>query len=415
MFVDEISRVPKILIDEVISPLLKLNCVFIALSTNVGKQNFFSQWFLDKNPDWERYAIRMHINLMCEQCVANRRKPWECNHREHMQPGWHNPNNKRLVKLLMSGDGGDSEALYSREIMGGIMSDQDCVFDQGMLDAFRARVRWPIESIANLSEMTVLTFIDPTGGSPKATSECGIATVVRLNDGTSIILGLDSYNTQNLQQIRTLLTMYFGAMNQIPGLREAQHFVAIENNYGGSGYAELHLEAIKQAKPNIQEYKLHNDIHGVPTTPGNKKTGVYQMIWDMYLNRVHVAQPIITSDPKRADAHVNQFHEMCGNLRRVWQDGHHSYTAKRNGILPDDKLIAYIRANHILMQILAKGVVDHTEQRINEDIAHYALWQSVVSATDAERMSAPADKSQHHHHPSSTGSIHTPLNNVLYH
>jgi hypothetical protein len=44
-----------------------------------------------------------------------------------------------------------------------------------------------------------------TGGSRKNTSECGICSIIRLPDMSTVIVGLDAFNTQNEGEIETLL------------------------------------------------------------------------------------------------------------------------------------------------------------------------------------------------------------------
>jgi hypothetical protein len=158
----------------------------------------------------------------------------------------------------------------------------------------------------------------------------------------------------------------------------AQHIVMIESNCGGHGYANIHFNRIRAVAPHVKEYRFDRNLSGIPTTAKDKQSAVYQMIWDMCHGRIHIAERLCTSNPKSTESLVDRFHEQCSNLRQVFQDGAMTYSAKRVGVMTDDMLVAYMLAELRSAYVVARGIIDHTENILQDDVTHWSLFQTML-------------------------------------
>lgn len=57
---EEAARIPRDILEEVIAPMLKMkNSVFIGLSTNMGRDNYFSQLFNKKGSEFDDLFLKV--------------------------------------------------------------------------------------------------------------------------------------------------------------------------------------------------------------------------------------------------------------------------------------------------------------------------------------------------------------------
>lgn len=97
---EEASRISDKMIEEVVAPLLKVkNCVVVGISTNMGKDNWFSYLFEEKSEILEKVFIRKQLNLLCELCGTDESKVMSCKHNDWKHPNWNLPQNAKFSQV----------------------------------------------------------------------------------------------------------------------------------------------------------------------------------------------------------------------------------------------------------------------------------------------------------------------------
>ena len=283
----------------------------------MGRDNYFSQLFNKKGSEFDDLFLKVEVNLLCDECKKNKKKPSECDHNDHRHPHWNIASNKKRAKIFMS-----SESVYTREVLGAIMSDRECMLDDEWLARLRAkkRVKLPENEYGSL---VVYTFVDPTCGSETGTSECGITSIVRTIQGEVILIGAASVNTQTEPEINELFQLYFESFKKHDVLKDTPHFIMIEKNQGGTFIADLMVRRAKRALPFIQEYSFSSNTSGVTTNRFNKVSGAYSLVWDLYSDRISIADDTLfrTTRPenKGIETVINKFHDQLSQLRKEFK------------------------------------------------------------------------------------------------
>jgi hypothetical protein len=353
---EEASRIEPMILEEVIAPMLKMkDSVLIALSTNLGRDNYYSKLFEKTGPPYDELFLKVHVDLMCDDCKAKKKLPTECNCNDYRHPHWNIAANKERAQILMS-----SEQMYAQEVLGTVMSNRSCIYDSDWLKRFRTRVK----SIDHIDDLTVHTFIDPSGGGTH--SSCGICSIVRDNDGTVIVVGLASLDTKDTTDIATLMLNYFHSFTRDPVLRGAQHIMYIENNYGGSSYADLFHTCAKQVLPNIKEWNVmsgkDDGKHGVTTTREAKNSTVMSSIWMLYKDEVSFCNRMCTDKPKHMMETICNFLNQFENVhKKVRASGKWEYTGKTNRGEQDDMWMAFIMSCY--WSLFAASTLKYIEAR----------------------------------------------------
>lgn len=343
------------------------NTVLICLSTNLGKDNWYSKLFQNSDPKTAPLISKLEVSLLCDDCRKFGRKPSDCNHKDHLHPPWNIAGNKDRVKIFMN-----NEAMYAREVLGEIMSDETCVIQEAALLRFKERP--PIQLTLDQADV-VYTFIDPNGGG---SSDMGIMSLVRLPNNQICIVGISAYPSRDIAELKDVVQNYFVAMKQHPVFGRAEQILFVENNYGGTPYADLFVKTAQQVI-DIDEFRADPRVGaGVHTDDRNKNHAVMTVIFDMFHNRVHFSHEMISAKPDKIPEDIDKFHAQLSRLRRVQRGGHMSYTAKtrKNGE-SDDLLITFVMGHYWSFLVTKERLID---DRHNDDML--ALEQAMT-----ERMS----------------------------
>lgn len=360
LVVDEASRFPKETMEEALAPLLRRpRTAMFLLSTETGVDNHFSQWMNSKDPEMKRLAYRIQKSFMCDDCVRSGADSASCTHRLHMLPA-HVTGNNKLVKLFMGG----SSALFAREVLGKVLSEDQSIFHRTWLDAFKDRPVLPLTNI-DPAHVTLYTAIDPNGGSATNASHTAIVTLLPLRTATglmTVIVGLASFNVQNEQHMATLLSDYFKAFQRHPLLSVVPHVVTCENNYGGVFVASSVINRARLQVGNhcMREFRTRPDQVGFRTTHATKSLAVTNMLYDMEHNLICFSTPMVTPSGlghEEATAQMQEeFRGQCSRLRKVIERKLITYTGKQPG-KPDDMLSAYWIAHYTAQHLIVEELL----------------------------------------------------------
>ncbi len=326
---EEASRIPLDVIEEVVAPMLKVkNCVVIALSTNLGEENWFSELFVKAGAEYEELFFRLQTELLCPECAGDEEKMENCTHEEWKHPDWNLPQNAFISRMFMS-----NNAMYMREVMGRICSERkECVFTIDWLNKFKTR-----QKIAVPEDNVLFSFIDPAGGGE---SDWGIVTISRMPDGHIVVVGLQTINTQEAKVVIDTFDSYFGAIQRHPLYGNMVHVIMVESNYGGSTAADLWMTfAMKAAGPKAQEFCFLPGKHGVWTDDSSKAAGVFTVVYYMYDNRVSFAEQMICGNMGKLKGFIEEFHLQLGRLHREGGTRRGKYTGKNNKEKHNDDLV----------------------------------------------------------------------------
>jgi hypothetical protein len=259
---------------------------------------------------------------------------------------------------------GQSKRVFAREMRGIVLDDQNCVFDKALLERFEMRPRKLLDDL-DLTGLAIETQIDPCGGSERKASHLAMVSQVRMPDMSTIILGLASRPIESEQALTTFIRDYFAAFAQNNKLRSVPHYCVVEDNYGGTPYANVHFNRARAGLPTVINWSRHGrSKSGVHTTESMKRRALARMSYDLSMDRVAFAQPLMVADPlseeDREETMLKLFFAQCRNLRCVptsSKDGVH-ITAKRPEIgLVDDQIIAYLCGHDIFNDIIKEVVL----------------------------------------------------------
>lgn len=348
-FVDEAARVPKIILSEVIAPMLKVsNAVVVLLSTNMGRDNFFSEMIESEDPLMERLFFRKKIELVCAECKLKERGAEDCPHLAHLHPPWLLDSNADRVKVLM----GNDPEMYKREVLGMICGDQNVVFDQRLLKALETR---PDVRLTSSRGCFITTYIDPSGGG--AGSNVGVVSVARRQDGSTVVVGLAETASRELATIGRDMGAYFGKFRRHPVLGCMRHFLVVEHNFGGDPLCDLFATVARRALPKvdsalpsvrrhgIEEIVREGGAHGVITTNYFKACAVMTCAQQLHQGLVFFATDCIDIHDDEAVATRAQFLDQLGRLRKQFTgSGAVRYSAKTKQGGRDDMAIAFLLA-----------------------------------------------------------------------
>lgn len=297
ILVDEAARVDPELLQEGVAPLLVVkNTVMVMISTNMGFENYYSQFFTSLPAGLEDQVIRFHVDLLCEACKKNKVNPKLCNHNDHLYPPWLSQGNRKRAQLLMSDDKYKQEVLGTiadasvhelspawvdalldpllkehaevraaenvlKELRTGLRDSSSIAKASGhsewagaedavVLSAYQARTAAAERALEltkasvgasglplHYTNIEVFTIIDPAGGAHG--SDYAAVSVAKLQHKKAFcILGLVSISKEFQHDFWPRLSVYFRDVFAL--CRQSttcRHFVGIERNYGGDPMA----------------------------------------------------------------------------------------------------------------------------------------------------------------------------------
>jgi hypothetical protein len=326
--IDEAARVPEIIIGEGVAPMLmKKNTVAVLISTNTGRDNFFTQLF---NPlpsgqeHLEKRLLKFHVNLYCDDCRRRGVDPRACDHNSDRYPPWLDSRNQDYTQIFMS-----NKALYLREVLGGVGEEIDGILDRGDVDCLladaialwrrfsseedgflkfkrnsddaaeiQARQRRVDASFELATKFgfavpkstyvaQALTFIDPDGGGSQ--SEYAIMTLLfHPLVPQPVIIGMASMSGRcKAPLMNQFFEQYIRNIKSHPAYPtfEQNFYIGMESNYGGSvgvqSILSLHFEGkIKFIELRDPQYinTPKEDSSGLRTTKEVKYNGAQQLM-----------------------------------------------------------------------------------------------------------------------------------------
>ena len=225
----------------------------------------------------------------------------------------------------------------------------------------------------DLTGLHILTIIDPTGGSEKESSELGIFSAIRLRDCSWVIVGLASRNIRQTDDMQQFLVDYFAGFRRVGKLARMPHYVAVENNFGGSPYAAHHVMYAKRGLPHVREWTRdpRSRLSGVRTDEKLKNRAVLHVASDLAMDRVRFAREMIVAAPDSVDQSAEArpeemrrtlYLQLC-STRRVaagTRDGETKFriTGKRPSVgLVDDMMMAMMIYSQVSLEVIQSEVV----------------------------------------------------------
>jgi hypothetical protein len=349
---EEASRIDMDVLHEVIAPMMKVsNSVLLALSTHLGEDNYYTKLFDSNHPATARLFLRIRVELMCARCKRGGVDPSKCSHLEHLHPAWLLGSNAERVKLLMEGN----SKMYAQEVLGVVWSDQTCIFKQAWITAFENR---PCVPLPYRHGCFVTTMIDPAGSGSSNTAMCSI--VRRPDTGEIVIVGMAEANPQTTTDTVEMIRQYMTSMRENPALRNLDHVMCVESNYGGPLIASMFWEISRAENARLFEYRSFQDISGVVTNNQNKCAAALSSIWDMCKNRIHFHESLVTLCPGEEGIQdvKKEFFAQCGRLHKKFlSSGKWTYSAKTSsGKGQDDIMIAFLFASYYSRTIAQKSL-----------------------------------------------------------
>jgi hypothetical protein len=350
---EEASRIDGKILSEVIAPMLKVhNSVLVALSTHLGKHNYYTKLMEKKCPTLARLAIRIHIELVCAACKRDRRT--DCTHMQDLHPPWLVADNEERVRMLM----GDDNEMYAQEVLGVIYGDRGAILKEEWVAQVQGK---PAASLVLASHQLdsydddhIVTMIDPAGGGASNTA---IVSIVR-RDLDVYICGMAETNAVREQELAEFLAVYWSRMEQHRQFGRARHVLCVESNYGGTLMADIIVKGAQRVFGDVVEYRARRDTPGVVTTHEVKSRGIMNSMCDFCANRIHVADTAIFvhTDLSPSPAVLKEFFAQCRRLRKVVlpRTGRWTYNGKTDDGGRDDLAIAFLLASFYSLQILSQ-------------------------------------------------------------
>lgn len=367
--VDEASRVPGDIISEVIAPMLRVkNTVLIMLSTNLGKENHYSKLFDKAKGEFEPLFLKKQVDLMCANCKAAKKDPSECNHNEHRNPSWLSGASKKRAKFFMQ-----SQAMYAREVLGVVTSDEDGVFDKDDLEYVFSQPRVDVKFDPTY---LIVSYVDIGAG----VSETGIVSVIRDPDGHVILVGVGSRNTLNEKDVNTFVVSYFRQFAMHSVYSKIPHVLCVESNFGGSVLASWIQNRAISALPNIQIYSPRADREGVVLFARNKQEAVLDCICLLDEKKISIAMKVLSDNPKKVEESLQLLKKQLGNFRKVLEGSKMTFTGKMPGKSQDsqdDTGVCFLMSIKHSSDIIIVARLNEEERLQLEDVQRHLDYDEV--------------------------------------
>jgi hypothetical protein len=354
--------VPYLLIQDVISPLLKMmNSVVVSASTNLDKNNHFSKFFTEeyrRKAKIDELVITMQTDLLCGEC-RKAGLAFECRHGAYKHPPFNNAANEHRAKVFIA-----DSSKYAQEMLGSIVANDVNVISEDDIESLKRRRLSDLMEETDPSNVTVWHYIDPCGGSLERSrgrgppSKLGFASMIR-HQKRKIIVGLHSHQAISEEDHTEQTMHYFASMAQDPFLRKCRHILFVEMNYGGTLTADFYYQRARRALRNIQTVNWFSDRPGVRKTRENTNSAAMTLAVDLKQGNISFYRFLHSaSDATRREA-LEDFIGQLGRLHKVIHpDGKHSYSAKTSNAC-DDVLVSYIMAGYFSYHFL---VMQHFDQ-----------------------------------------------------
>lgn len=362
IYIDEMAFVPYLLIQDVISPLLKMkNSVVVSASTQLDKSNHFSKFFTadyKKKAKIEHLVVTMQTDLLCTECRDSGAAAFECEHGDFKHPSFNIAANKERAAVFIADKG-----KYAQEMMGAIAANRVSVIDDEHIEALIHR---PLVNLLSMtaSETTVWTYIDPNGGAQDRVkhgppSKLGICSFIRGADKKKFIVGMHSQQAVGEREPFEQVSQYFAAMASNQFLAGCRHILFVENNFGGTLTADWFFQRARRHIPSMQMVNWFNDYPGVKKTRENTSSGAVTLMIDMYEGNISFFAYMVGASLESIQEATTDFTGQLSRLHKVLHpDGRYSYSAK-TATDCDDVLVAFYMAVYFSYHFL---MMQHFEQ-----------------------------------------------------
>jgi hypothetical protein len=362
IYIDEMAFVPYMLIQDVISPLLKMkNSVVVSASTQQKKTNHFSKFFDEdykKKANIDHLVITMQTDLLCTECREAGTSAFECEHGDFKHPAFNLAANKERAGVFVS-----DKDKYAQEMMGSFAANEVSVLDDEIIDTLRQK---EMDMLLDLvpEETVVWTYIDPNGGAHNRgkhgpASKLGMISLIRGAGRSKIIVAAHSQQAVGERETLHQVTQYFKSMADSQFLSRCRHVLFVEHNYGGCLTADYFFNRARRQLPQMQMVNWFNDAPGVRKTRENGSSGVMTLVVDMQENNISIYYALCGVTPTAAIEAVSEMLEQMSRLHKVRHaDGVYSYSAK-TATACDDVLVSYYMAVYFSYHFL---MMQHFEQ-----------------------------------------------------
>jgi len=323
---------------------------------------------------------------MCDDCKKQKKDPSSCNHNDHRNPQWLSGASKKRAKFFMS-----SQAMYAREVLGVTTSDENSLFEQ-WLGALTDKPRFIVDRNPGY---VLYSYIDPHGISATGQSETAICTVLRTPDPDCrcVIVGLTSWDTQNERETNDLIISYFRNFALNETYYRLQHYLVVENNFGGGLMASWFVNRATSGLPTIQQYHPNQNKDGLALFRRLKNEAVMTMVSMFDEDRIDFAQRIITAGVQKADDLRQKLLKQLGSFRKVWEGSNWTYTGKMPNS-PDDLALCFLMATKISADCTILARLNEEQRALLDENNQHAMYDD-IPVNDAPfsgtRLSA------HHH------------------
>jgi hypothetical protein len=354
---EEASRIPEQILHEVIAPMMKVsNSSLVALSTHIGKDNYFTKLFENDTND---LLLKVKIELLCQKCRDDAVDPSLCRHLDHLNPHWLSGSDVNKVKLLM----GSNDKMFAQEVMGAMWDDNNLVFENSWLQYFKKKQ--PRYQLTYDPDLFIVSMVDPAGGGCSFTA---IVSIVVTPNKEIIIVGLSEQNVTTEIAIGDMMTQYFRTFTQNKLLANIRHVICVENNYGGGLVADVIVKKAQSVVPSILEYRSTTEKPGVVTTNQTKSSAVMGLTWAIYDHKLYLNETIASIHPAQTLAFIEELHIQLARLKKYHtSSGKWSYSGKtKTTTHRDDICIALLLSYYYDMEIKAKSEMEREQRLMNE-------------------------------------------------
>lgn len=357
-FLDEAAFIPEAMLQALFAPMLKVSgTTMVIISTLNGAKSWFTKLFDRTDEDAENMFLRIKIELTCDGCkkkIKSGEEGVECHHMDHLNPPWLRSTNADRVKIFTMGN----ERMYQQDVMGVVWENRDRCFDEQWLDNLQARALWDASDLERLPH--VFTFIDPAGGGD---SQTAFVSIVRTpeeecteEDSHSdvTIVGLADTDAVSLEDIMRQLKAYIKNLKQTDELSHLQHYIAVENNYGGGPYAGLFVKTVQSLLPEAIEFTTNTNKSGCVTTYERKRQAVMDTAMDLYRGSIHFAECLVTLDGTVGGQEriKEKFMKQMSNMhKKKTASNRITFAGKTKEGGQDDMAIAFMLGSHYSLDI----------------------------------------------------------------
>lgn len=268
------------------------NTALIAISTPLGKNNFYSVFTDLKDANGDEIFNTVRMNMSCEMCDAiqqdKTKRAKACKHVLNRLPPWKDPEAHETVKTIFEQSGREGD--YNRESRAVIEEDGGAPFQSEWIDALSDR---PFFS-ANISPKWIITTCDPNGGG--AYSDTAIMSAY-YHGGKMVICGADCYPTR-AEDKKTFIKAHIMGLRAVPRFRKSWIIFIPENNLDDA--AGVLVRSLKR----FERVHLFSDLNkdGVRTQTGSKAAYTNKTI--EYMSGLEGKEVVIDEEIVISNVHV---------------------------------------------------------------------------------------------------------------